>query len=337
MIYPKFIKPGDSIGVTALSSGNGDERPLRRLESAISTLEEKGYRIIETPNVRKEERGRSSPKEIRAKEFMELIKNDDVNAIVCARGGEFLIEVLPFLNFDEIKENPKWVQGYSDGTIIDFCITTICDTATLYGYNFGAFGKKPWHKSVDNCLKLLEGNCLVQESFDKYQKGWAEEITGLEPFELNEISEWKNAKGEGELCIEGRIIGGCIDSILEVYGTKYDNAVNFCEKYKEDGIIWYFDNCELSSEDMFRALWKFKEGGWFKYCKGVLFGRSMTRKSIVGISFEEAVMHILEDLNLPIIFDIDMGHEPPRFTIVNGAIAKVLNRDGKGTIEFTLK
>ena len=125
MIYPKSIKPGDKIGVTATSAGNADDLHIRKLESAISQLQEKGYVAKETPNVRKDYKARSSSKEIRAKEFMDLIKSKDISAIITARGGEFLLEILPFIDFEEIKANPKWVQGYSDTTGLSFCITTI--------------------------------------------------------------------------------------------------------------------------------------------------------------------------------------------------------------------
>ena len=337
MIYPKYILPGDTIGVTATSAGNGDELHIRKLESGINILNEKGYSIVETPDVRKNEKGRSASKEIRAKEFLELIENKDVKAIITARGGEFLVEILPFIDFNKIKSFPKWIQGYSDTTGIIFCITTICDIATIYGYNFGEFGMRPWHKSIENNLKLLEGNKLEQESFEKFRNNWQEEITGLEPFILDDFVEWKNARGEDKIEIEGRIIGGCIDILSEIFGTKYDNVKNFCKKYKDDGIIWYFDNCELSSEEIGRTLWRFKENDWFKYCKGIVFGRTMTRKSNIDITFEEAIMDEIGELNIPIIFDSDIGHVAPQLTIINGAKAKVESKNGNGKISFTLE
>lgn len=337
MIFPEFIKPGDKIGVTATSAGNGDKIHINKLESAILQLENRGYKIIETQNTRTDLKGRSAPKEIRAKEFMNLIEDDNINAIITARGGEFLVEILTFLNFKEIKQNPKWVQGFSDTTGIGFCITTICDIATIYGENFSSFGMKPWHKCMENNLELLEGKKMKQKSFERYQNGWQEEITGLEPLNDTEKVEWKNARGEDEIFIDGRLIGGCIDILHSIVGTKFDKVKEFCIKYREDGIVWFFDNCELTSEEILRTLWQFKESGWFDYCRGIIFGRTMTRKSNTDITFEEAVMQGIEDLNVPIIFDSDIGHVPPQLTLINGAKVKIESKGGKGKLCFTLK
>lgn len=336
MIYPKFIKPGDCIGVTATSEGNGDDLHIRKLESAILQLNKIGYKIVETPDVRTNINKRSAPKEIRAKEFMSLIEDKDINAIITARGGEFLLEILPYINFEKIKQNPKWVQGYSDTTGIGFCITTLCDIATIYAENFGSFGMVPWHRCLKDNLKVLEGKSFEYKSYDKYQEGWQDEITGLEPLNTTIDVEWKNARNEAAIMLEGRLIGGCIDILHSIVGTKFDKIESFCTKYKEDGIIWFFDNCELSSEEILRTLWQFKEAGWFRFCKGFVFGRTMTRKSNANISFEESVMTVLEELNVPIIFDADIGHVSPQLPLINGAKVKMENKGGKAKLCFIL-
>lgn len=332
MIFPKYLKKGNKIGVTATSSGNGDELHIRKLENAIKQFKERGYNIIETPNVRTNNKGRSSSKEKRAEEFMALIRDKEIKTIITARGGDFLLEILPLINFNEIKQNPKWVQGYSDTTGLIFCITTICDIATIYANNFAEFSMEPWHTSLENNLALLEGKEKKQKSFCKYQDGWQEEITGKEEYNLTKAVKWKNARLEKKIILQGRLIGGCIDILISLVGTKYDNVENFCEKYKEDGIIWFFDNCELSSESILRALWQLKEANWFKYSKGIIFGRNITRKSYYEISFEDAVMTVLDELNIPIIFDVDIGHVMPQMTFINGAIVNLESENGKGMV-----
>lgn len=337
MQYPKWIKPGDKIGVTATSEGNGDELHIKKLDSAKMQFKDKGYFVEETSNVRKNYKGRSSTKETRAKEFMNLIQNPDIKAIITARGGEFLLEILPYIDFPKIKENPKWIQGYSDTTGLNFCITTICDIPTLYAENFNTFAMKPWHESLENNLKILEGKVINQKSFAKYQEGWQEEVTGQEPYMLSKDVEWKNARKEPEIRIRGRVLGGCLDILISLVGTKYDNVNNFCNKYDTDGIIWFFDNCELTSENVLRGLWQLKEASWFSNARGFIFGRTMTRKSSVNISFEESVMEILEDLKVPIIFEADIGHVAPQMTLINGAIADIKSKKGKGEILFDVR
>ena len=332
MIYPNFLKQGDTIGVTATSDGNADEIRKIRLNSAIKNFEQRGYKIHETPNVRTSNKGRSSSKQDRAEQFMSLIEDKNINAIITARGGDFLLEILPYIDFEKIKQNPKWVHGFSDTTGISFCITTICDIATSYGENFGEFGMVPWHSSLENALKILEGKRSAQLSFEKYQEDFYDRQTGLEGYMLDTKVEWKN-----DAALEGRALGGCLDILTSLVGTKYDHVKEFVTKYKSDGILWFLDNCELTSEGVIRALWQLREAGWFENSVGFVFGRTMTRKSCYDISFEEAVQTALEGIDVPIIFDADIGHKPPQFTVINGAMTKVTSKAGKGKWEIDFR
>lgn len=335
MIYPKFLKANDTIGITAPSDGITDPIKLHRLENAIKSLEKIDFKVIETANVRKSEKGKSSSSSTQVKELEQLLKNETVKAIICAGGGNFLIEMLSFLNFDTIKQFPKWIQGYSDPTGLLFTITTSLDIATIYGDNISSFGMRDWHISLKNNIEILKGNLIEQTNFPKFQKDYLEYINGDENYNLDTNVYWKNINQE-EVSINGRIIGGCIDLINDLVGTKFCNVKAFLDKYKDDGIIWYFDNAELSSEQLRRALWRFKENGWFQYTKGILFSRTPIEKSYHDIPYEEAILGALGSLNIPIIINTDIGHVAPRLTIINGAIAHIYSKNGKGTILFDL-
>lgn len=336
MIYPEFLKEHDTIGVTAPSDGITDEVKLKRLDNAIKNFEDRSFIIKETPNVRCSVKGRSSSSKERAEELERLYKDDNVKTIITSGGGDFLLEMLSELDFNVIKDNPKWLQGYSDPTGLLFTITTNLDIATIYADNFKTFGMEPWHKSLENNLEILKGNIIEQTSFSKYEED-KKLITGLEPFNLTKKVYWKNLNNEDTLNIKGRIIGGCLDLITELFGTRFNNTKAFLEKYNDDGIIWYFDVCELSSESLIRTLWKLKDNGYFKYTKGILFSRVYACNSYYDITYEEAIYESLKDLNIPIIINADIGHVSPRMTIINGAIATITSSKGKGKIKFTLK
>ena len=336
MIYPEFLKEHDIIGVTAPSDGITDEVKLKRLDNAIKNFDSRGFNIKETPNVRCSVKGRSSSSKERASELESLYEDDNLKAIICASGGDFLLEMLSEVDLNIIKDNHKWLQGNSDPTGLLFTITTNLDIATIYADNFGCFGMEPWHKSLENNLEILKGNIIEQTSFSKYEED-KKLITGLEPFNLTKKVYWKNLNNEDTLNIKGRIIGGCLDLITELFGTRFDNTKAFLEKYNDDGIIWYFDVCELSSESLIRTLWKLKDNGYFKYTKGILFSRVYACNSYYDITYEEAIYESLKDLNIPIIINADIGHVSPRMTIINGAIATITSFKGKGKIKFTLK
>ena len=337
MFYPTFIKKEDTIGVTAPSDGITKKEKLYRLDSAIANLNNQGFQIKETANVRTSTKGASSSSQERANQLLSLFQNQEVKAIICAGGGDFLQEILPDIDFTIIKNNPKWIQGYSDPTSLLHVITTTLDIATIYGDNISSFGMKPWHQSIYNNIEILQGNIIAQNSFDKYEKDYQDYLIGDEPYQLTEPVYWHNLTNEEIIHITGRIIGGCIDCLNDLFGTRFDNTKNFINKYQKDGIIWYFDNCEFSSEQLIRTLTKFKDNGYFQYTKGIIFGRSATESSYYNISLEEAINHSLNDLNVPIIMNVDIGHVPPRMTIINGSIATITSTKGKGTITFTLK
>ncbi|MCM1052993.1 MAG: LD-carboxypeptidase [Ruminococcus sp.] len=337
MIYPDFIKEHDTIGVTAPSDGITDKAKLKRLDFAIVNFQKLGFKIKETTNVRTSIKGKSSPSNIQAKELISLYLDCEVKMIWCAAGGDFLLQMLSYIDWNILKNNPKWLQGYSDPTGLLFTITTNFDIATIYGDNFAQFGMNPWHKSLENNLEILKGNIIAQESFSKCESGYTKYIKGDEPFNLDATVKWETLNNAKEVLIKGRIIGGCIDILSELFGTKYDKTLDFTDRYKNDGIVWYFDNCELTSEALIRTLWRFKEKGWFKYSTGIIFGRSATNSSYYDISFKEAISEVLNDLNIPIIINADIGHVSPRMTIINGALTTIKFNQAKSSITFELK
>ncbi len=340
MIYPANLEKGFSIGVTATSAGFEDQVDYKRLDSAIRHFKRLGYPVIATPNVGShDKKGRSSDGVTRANELLDLIKEPTVRAIFAASGGDFLVEMLPFIDYKAIEENPKWVQGFSDTTGLTFTITTNLDIATIYSYNFSTFGMGEWHHSLSNNLLVLEGNDISQSSFAMYQDGYYPRVTGLEGFILEKEVEWRNiypnkASDSDRISICGRLLGGCLDILLNIVGTRFDKTAEFVERYKDDGILWFFESYNLSSDAMIRGLWQLKEAGWFNNAVGFIFGRPAMYEMQYDISYEEAILSVLGELDLPIVMGADIGHVSPQLTMINGALAKVESKNKKGKIIF---
>ena len=337
MIFPEFLKQGDVIGVPAPSSGAYDNPHCNKYKNAKKKLEQMGYKIKWSNNIFESIRARSSDAKTRANELNEMFENPEINFIMCAAGGEFLVEILPYVDFNKIVKNPKFVQGFSDPTGIIFPLTTKYDISTIYGNNFGEYGVEEYDRSIEENLKIITGNNLTQQSYEMYEGEGStiENPTGLEGYNFTHKVEWKILGDEDKVSITGRIIGGCIDIISELAGTKYDGTKQFIEKYKNNGIIWYFDNCELSMEELIRTLWKLNELEYFKYTKGIIFGRNGVETSCLGYTMEEALKDsVIANLNVPIIYDADISHKGPCMTIINGAIATVKSKDGKGSINM---
>ncbi|HWT76645.1 MAG TPA: S66 peptidase family protein [Mobilitalea sp.] len=339
MLYPKNLEKGYKIGVTATSAGFDAEVDLIRLDNGIKHFNEIGYPVIITDNVRKSCKGKSSDGPTRARELEQLFIDSEVSAIFAASGGDYLVEMLSYVNFELIRDNPKWIQGYSDTTGLLFTLTTNLDMATIYANNFSSFGMGNWHSSLEDNRKILEGQDIEQNSYDKYQDGYKERITGFEEFELERDVEWVNLYPAGwdsgkELELYGRAIGGCLDVILSLIGTRFDKTRDFIKRYHKDKIVWFLESFDLGSEALTRGLWQLKEAGWFDHAAGFIFGRPAMYHTETDTNYSEAVLSVLGELNLPIILEADIGHKPPQFTMINGAIVHINSNKGKGCIKF---
>ncbi len=339
MNYPENLKLGDTIGICAPSAGITSPEKILKLDKAIEQLEELGYKVIQTKSVRKEERGRSTSAKERAEEFMQLLENDDVKLILFATGGDFLCEMLDYLDFDKIKKlKPKWMQGYSDITGISFLFNTILEIPSMYSQTVKDYAMKPLYRNLTDSLKIESGEEIIQFSFELYEKECLENDDNPHlPYNLTEKVEWKNITGEEKIIMQGRSLGGCLDCIKCFIGTKYDNVKNYLEKYKNDGIIWFLECFEMNTPEVFRTLWQMKNADYFKYCKGIIFGRPLMIREDYEITFNQTVKDALGNLNIPIICDADIGHVSPQLATVNGAILKITSENGKGNVQTFLR
>ena len=140
MRYPKFIKEGMTIAVPAPSGSAYNEAKIARYNNAIKYWESLGYHLVCSKNLFHCEKGRSASAEERGKEINEMWKDSEVDGLICAAGGEFLVECLPYVDFTEIWRNPKLIAGFSDPTGLLYPITSKYDIATIYGSNFSSLG-----------------------------------------------------------------------------------------------------------------------------------------------------------------------------------------------------
>lgn len=334
MIYPAFLEEKSRIGVTAPSDGNSDEIDYVRLNAAVSNLRKRSYQVEETRDVRTSEKGRSADAKTRAEEFLSLWNQEDMRLIISAKGGDYLMEILPFLDFDEMKKHPVWFQGYSDNTGLTFLITTLCDIASIYGNNFNDFGMETWHPSLSQNELIWKGEPVEQKSFAYCENQFHDRITGLEGYHQDEKVCWRQPfSKQEEVTMRGRLLGGCLDVLLNLCGTRYDKVKEFVNEYQNDGILWFLESFALGSEELARGLWQLREAGWFQNANGFVFGRPCFFHSDTDTSYEEAVVSIL-GTEKPILFQADIGHRGPRFAVVNGSVGTISYADGKGSLSM---
>ncbi len=345
MRYPEYLKDGGVIGLVAPSFGCTFEPYKSCLDAAIKRFEGMGYKIVEGPNCRRDDGiGISSTPENCGKELTDYYCSGDNDVLISCGGGELMCETLDYVDFEAVKKaDPKWYMGYSDNTNFTFLLNTICDTASIYGPCAGAFGMHELHPALEDAIKAFTGKLDKVSGYDKFElESLKDEEHPYAAYNLTETKELRLFMGEKEMnrlpAFSGRLTGGCLDCLANLVGTKYDNVEAFNEKYKDEGIVWFLEACDLNVMSIRRALWNLDRAGWFKYAKGFIIGRPLAawKQEMMGLDQYNAVTGILGKYNVPIVMDADVGHLPPAMPIISGAVAEVNCEGSNVTLSYEL-
>ncbi len=344
MRYPKPLQKGGTIGFIAPSFGCAIEPYQSRFEKAREIFESRGYRLYLGPNCFESSGiGISNTPELCAKELNDTMTDPSVDAVITCGGGELMCEVVPMIDFEAIaKAEPKWYMGYSDNTNYTFLSATIADTAAVYGPCAPAFGRVPWHPSLTDAVKILTGEIREVSGYGLWEKDEApvaegEEADPLAPYYVTEplslTYHLPTDSGERAAKMHGRLLGGCLDILTNLCGTRYDRVAEFNERYKADGTLWFLEACDLDPLSVRRALWSLREAGWFDTATGFLVGRPRRYdEEMFGVDQIKAVTDILGNCEVPIILDADIGHLPPMMPIVCGSVADVTAEGDRLTV-----
>ena len=325
MRYPEFPKKNDLIMIPAPSAGVG--RKLESFDRSLDVLKKAGYRLEETASVRVNDM-RSADAETRGKEFSSCFEREEAKLVFCAAGGDFLSECLPYVDWKKMKDNPKWLMGASDPTSLLYAYLTKYDTAVLYGMNAGSFDMPDMYQYMKDSLSLIKGKMVVQRSADTYVSI---------PFSDNPVFDketcWHANVKKAD--IKGRAIGGCLDVLKDLIGTKYEDTKSFVRKYQSDGIIWFLDVYSMPAEHVYRTLLQMKYAGWLKGASAVVLGRVLFSSDETGLTSEEALARACGDI--PYCFEADVGHTDPGMTLILGAMAQLKYNKGKASLRFSLE
>ncbi|MBO6109003.1 MAG: LD-carboxypeptidase [Eubacterium sp.] len=350
MKYPEFLKKHDIIGYVAPSFGCAIEPYRTAFMRARSVIKKKQQGEQLGPNCFADDGiGISTTPEKCADEFVKMYCNVSNQALISCGGGELMCEILPYIDFEALyNAEPKWFMGYSDNTNLTFILTTALDIASIYGPCISSFGMDPWHPSIHDAFDLLCGDERIVKTNDDGIKtvhihnydGWEiesakDEKNPYAPYQISELFMPVCFNGREA---SGRLIGGCLDVLNNIAGTRFDMVGRFNKKYGSEGILWYLESCDLNVMDMRRALWHLKEAGWFECASGFLIGRPMHfDEPMFGTDRHSAVTDALKDINVPIIMDLDIGHLPPMMPLINGSFSHVSCKGRAFAIDMELR
>lgn len=373
MRYPAFLQEKGTIGFVAPSFGCATEPYRSGFLNAQKRWKEQGFQLQPGPNCYVEEGvGISNTPKKCGEELTAYYCDKNNDCLISCGGGELMCEILDYVDFEQIRQAaPKWYLGYSDNTNFTFLLATLCDAASVYGPCAAAFGMDPLHPSLNDAMLLLQGKKLTMQGYDKWEReSLKDEEHPYEPYNLTETSVIKyylpdgrtnveslrgaagkyaeagkaglaafSADDNAEFDFSGRLIGGCMDCLVNLLGTRYDKVTEFTERYKEDGIIWFLEACDLNLMGIRRAMWQMEHAGWFKYCKGFLIGRPRLGMGVeeFGIDSYQAVCEMLYPHHVPVLMDLDIGHMPPSMPLICGSMANVVSDGMTYRVEMELK
>lgn len=304
-----FVAPSFGISLTYYK---------KRFNKALKNFDSLGYKYIIGDNVYKSDGVvASNTPELRGKEINDaFISNTDV--VWSVGGGELMVQMLEYVDFNIIKESNSIYVGFSDNTNLTYTITTILDKETIYGVNAPSMSTIEYDSK--DTLDMING----KKEFIGYSK-WQLEYNNPNPvhqYEFDKKTKMIPINYNGP--IKGRIIGGCLDCLIGLCGTKYDNTVNYMKKHKDEGIIFFMEACDLNSIMLIRGLTQLKYAGWFDLVDMLIIGRSFKYSDkTFGVSMINAYKMVLEPLNRPIILNAPIGHLSPTLPIYVGKKVEV--------------
>ena len=352
MRYPKPLRPGGTIGFAAPSFGCGEEPFRTGFEYAKQAFAARGHGLDLGPNCYEEKGiGISNTPKACGEELTEWYCRKENDVLISCAGGELMCEILDYVDFEKIRNaDPKWFMGFSDNTNFTFLLTTLCDTASIYGPCAGAFAMDPWDRSLEDAYQLLRGEKCEVHGYPLWEKGSMDIEAAVRvkdpraPYRLTEpkvLRSWVGSRQAGpqeEIVFEGRLAGGCLDCLANLVGTGYDGVRAFADRYSQDGIVWFLESCDLTVMAMRRAVWEMKHAGWFEHAKGFLIGRPLHfGEEIMGLDQYRAVTDLLAEYGVPVIMDADFGHLPPAMPLVSGSMGTVTVKGNEIGIRYEMK
>ena len=277
MIKPPRLKPSATIGIVS-PSYHIDEDVYNRTAKIFI---EHGFNIIEGKSVQLTNNLYSGTPEQRAQDIMEMFANPKIDAIICARGGYGANRVLPLLDYEVIKQNPKIFMGYSDITAYLTSITQKTDLVTFHGPMLVTYKNGFIEYNFSYFLKTLTGDSP---------------ITILPPKDLRPRI-LKNGKSEGSLW------GGNLCLLLNRLGTP--------GQLNTKGTILFIEDIGEQHYRFDRMMVQMRNAGMFDNIKGLIIGELVDMEDSdppFGKTNDEIVMDVCGDLDIPIITNFTCGH-----------------------------
>lgn len=271
MKIPPSIQKGDTIAILATARKNIDDN----LKPTIDLLHHWGLEVVIGKSIGLDNNQLAGTDAQRAEDFQEQLDNPNIKAIWCVRGGYGTVRMIDLLDFTKFKQNPKWIVGFSDVTVMHSYLNKI-NIASIHGL-MPVTVEKASPESIESLRKALFGESLKYEI----------------PFEA--ANRLGTAKGE--------IVGGNLSILYSLMGS---NAQIDCK-----GKILFMEDLDEYLYHIDRMMMALKRCGYFENLNGLIIG-SMTKMKDNDIPWGKNANQIIEDVtkeySFPILYNFPAGH-----------------------------
>jgi muramoyltetrapeptide carboxypeptidase LdcA involved in peptidoglycan recycling len=331
MIKPRRLRPGDRVAAITLSWGGPGAFP-HRYEAGKTQFEQMfAVQVVETKHALRSPEWLAQNPKARADDLMEAFSDTSINGIISTIGGDESVRILPHIDLEIIRQNPKVVMGYSDTTITHMA----CFRAGLVSFYGPAFmagfaengGMFPY--MVESVRRTIFCGDPIG-TIEPNRAGWTvEHLDWADPNNQKRrrnlvlSTGWRFLQGSG--IASGHLIGGCVEVLEFIKGTEWwpnmdvwDGAILFLETSEEAPSLKLFK----------RWIRNYGSQGILQRLAGLIVGRP--GGAIPTSDFEQYDQVLLDVIKgelgldtLPIITQMDFGHTDPMFVLPYGVVATI--------------
>ncbi len=327
------------IGIVSLSSGVlGEDFVAHEVKIGIERLKEYGIEVEFLPNSKKGIEFIKNSPEARAKDLIKAFKDDSIDMILCAIGGDDTYRLLPYLfenNELKMAVKQKIFLGFSDTTMNHFMLNKV-GIKTFYGQAFLPDICELSNEMLpysEHFFEELINNGRIKEIYPSdvwynEREDFSEKSIGIS------MDEHQNRGFEllrGNAKFEGQILGGCLETIFDIFdNSRYEDTVYLCQKYNlfpslnewENKILLLETSEERPKPELFRKMiLKLQEYGIFDVISGLIIGKPQNEEYYN--EYKQIILDEIRNKNLSIVYNINVGHSTPRCIIPFGVNAKV--------------
>lgn len=331
MLKPTQLHPGDKVATVSLSWGGPGKYPERYRQGKQQLVQQFGLEVVEMPHTLRTPEWLAEHPEARAADLMTAFADSSIKGIFSTIGGDDSIRLLPYIDLDVIRANPKVFIGFSDTTVTHLAclkagLVSFYGPSIMAGFDENG-GLLPYSEaSVRKTLFEAEPVGPIapnQDGWTVERLDWGDPATFQQWRAMQPTDGWRFLQGAGTA--RGPLIGGCLEVLEWLRGTKV-----WPDREVWEGAILFLETSEEGPppEIVTRTLRTYAATGVLERLSGLLFGRpGGTGPQSDWERYDEAILQVVAHeqglTQLPIITRMDFGHTTPVFVLPYGVTAEI--------------